>query len=131
MLNTLNMKLVVSRLHNNMGLRWLTLKNVPMVHQNQAFVRECKVNLSSEEFPVLLAPLLSLDLSQTLEVLQLFSQVVGLPQQLLNHPILLLLLAFLLSNHHLKQRQRTAQSLKSSKHKVVVKNLFVAVQLEL
>lgn len=64
-----------------------------------------KVNLSSEEFTVLLASLVSLDLCQTSEVLQLFSQAVGLLQQLLNHPIVLLLLALLLGNHELKQKQ--------------------------
>lgn len=65
----------------------------------------CEVNLSSEELAVLLASLLSLDLCQTAKVLQLFSQVVGLPQQLLNHAILLLLLALLLSNQELKQKR--------------------------
>lgn len=78
----------------------------------------CDVNLSSEEFAVLLASLLSLDLSETLEVLQLFSQVVGLPQQLLHHPILLLLLALLFSNHELKHKLTETEGLTLEQHKV-------------
>lgn len=66
----------------------------------------CELNLSSEEFTVLLAPLLSLDLRKTSQVVDLFSQVVGLLQQLLNHPVLLLLLALLLSNHKLEQKKK-------------------------
>lgn len=51
-----------------------------------------KSNLGSEQLAVLLGPLLGFDLPQTSQVVQLFSQAVGIPQKLLDGPVLLLLL---------------------------------------
>lgn len=69
--------------------------------------------LCTKQFTVLLAPLLCFYLSQTFEVMELFSEAVWLPEQLLKHPILLPLLAFLLTQRKLL-----------GKHIPAVKNLM-------